>query len=386
MRRERLRTYSLVAASIAVGWIGWSGHVLLLPAGTLFPTIWSLANTRLQAVSFSAAYFLAASRGLPQGVANFYAADIWPGLILWAVASSAFVIVHCVLWTSSADWRKPTLYLVACVAMAIPPFGILGWAHPLTAAGVLFPGWGLSGIAAMTVGLALMTTRLWPTAAIAILGFWLLSAAFWTGSRLPTSWQGADLEFGASLGRDQSVERQAQLAAIVRSYQSGTTVVLPESAIGLWTPTVRHWWQLALGESGVTVIAGAVVIDRRGYDNILVRISSVGSDVVYRQRMPVPGSMWQPWNSWFHREGGANAYFFANPVVDIGDVRAVPLVCYEQLLIWPVLQSMLHDPDIVLAVGNGWWTPGTSIVDIQISTSQAWARLFDKPLVLSFNR
>jgi hypothetical protein len=46
---------------------------------------------------------------------------------------------------------------------------------------------------------------------------------------------------------------------------------------------------------------------------------------------------------------------------------------------------MLHDPDIIIAVGNGWWTDGTSIVAIQRAAATAWARLFSKPLVTAFN-
>jgi hypothetical protein len=46
------------------------------------------------------------------------------------------------------------------------------------------------------------------------------------------------------------------------------------------------------------VIAGATVVDAGGYDNVLVAIDGNGSSVLYRERMPVPGSMWQPWRSW----------------------------------------------------------------------------------------
>jgi hypothetical protein len=56
----------------------------------LFPALWALSPSRLTALLVSAGYFLAASRGLPQGVANFYAADLWPGLLLWAAASLSF--------------------------------------------------------------------------------------------------------------------------------------------------------------------------------------------------------------------------------------------------------------------------------------------------------
>lgn len=106
MRRKLFRTGVLVALSAGVGGIGWSGHVLLLPVAGAFPMLWSLARTRLQATAISAAYFLAASRGLPQGVANFYGQDIWPRLLLWLVASSAFVVVHVVLWTDRRGGRS----------------------------------------------------------------------------------------------------------------------------------------------------------------------------------------------------------------------------------------------------------------------------------------
>jgi apolipoprotein N-acyltransferase len=135
----------------------------------------------------------------------------------------------------------------------------------------------------------------------------------------------------------------------------------------------------------MTVIGGAVVIDAHGYDNVLVEVSAKGSRLVYRERMPVPGAMWQPWLSWFGQAGGARAHFFDNPVVDVGPTKVAAVICYEQLIVWLVLHSMTNDPDIIVAVGNGWWTDGTSIVDIQRASAEAWARLFDKPLVLSFN-
>lgn len=385
MRRELVRTGLLVASSASAGWIGWSGHVLLLPVAGAFPMLWSLARTRLQATAVSAAYFLAASRGLPQGVANFYSSDIWPGLLLWLVASSAFVVVHSVLWTDRKGWQKPLRYLAACVVMAVPPFGILGWAHPITVAGVLLPGWEWWGLGAMAAGLCVMTTQYRPAAAVAMTGLWLWSAAEWTPPILPASWVGVDLEMGASLGREAGLKRQQKLIDLARAQPPGTTVVLPESALGFWTPTVGRVWQRALTDTGITVILGAALVDEQGYDNVLVKLSADRNTVLYRERMPVPGSMWQPWRTWLGDRGGARAHFFANPVVNVGDRSVAPLICYEQLLVWPVLQSAFNRPNAIVAVGNGWWTAGTSIIDIQRASSEAWARLFGLPLVISFN-
>ncbi|WP_159952353.1 conjugal transfer protein TraB [Rhizobium sp. 18065] len=385
MSRELFRAGVLVALSMSAGWIGWSGHVLLLPVAVAFPLLWSLATTRLQAATHSAVYFLSASRGLPQGVANFYEQDIWPGLLLWLMASSAFVAVHSVLWTNRAGWQKPLLYLAASGAMAIPPLGIFGWAHPITAAGVLFPGWGWFGLSAMAAGLVVLTTRYRPAATIAMTGLWLWSAAEWTQPMLPASWIGVDLKMGASLGREAGLHRQRELFDILRRHPPGTTIVLPESALGFWTPTAGRVWQRALTGTGITVIAGATIVEPKGYDNVLVKLSADGNEVLYRERMPVPGSMWQPWRDWIGVQGGARAHFFANPVVEIGSAKVAPLICYEQLLVWPVLQSAFHRPDAIVAVGNGWWTTGTSIIGIQRASSEAWARLFDVPLVISFN-
>lgn len=387
MRRDCTRTLLLAAAAVASGWLGWSGVVLMLPMSLAFPIVWSMAKSRKAAALFSAAYFLAASRGLPQGVAAFYGSDLMPGLLLWIIASSAFVFVHTMLWTAADGLGRALRYLVVCVLMAIPPFGILGWAHPITAAGVVFPGWGWLGVIALATGLAVLTTWLRPVAILALSGLWAWSAASWTQPALPSGWSGVDLEYGASLGRDTSLWRQQDLLAKVQASTSvGDWVfVLPESAIGFWTPTVHRIWERALKGSGETVISGASVVVAGGYDNVLVAVTEDGGDVVYRQRMPVPGAMWQPWRAWLGTSGGARAHPFANPVVTIANARVAPLICYEQLIVWPILQSMAQDPDLIVAVGNGWWTAGTSIVGIQRASAIAWARLFAKPLVISFN-
>jgi hypothetical protein len=386
MRRDDLRLPLLIFASIVTGIVGWSGHLLLLPVALGFPVLWAMAPTRMVAASVSAGYFLAASRGLPQGVAAFYSSNIWPGLLLWLCASLSFVIVHAVLWTKNARTR-PFRYLLAAIIMSIPPFGIMGWAHPVTAAGVLFPGWGWRGLGAMAAGLAGLATRSWSTVAITLAGLWIWSAASWTGPTVPESWLGVDLEMGASLGRDAGLRRQRDLIATVHDAagDGADFVVLPESALGFWTPTVERLWMGAFSDRDVTVIAGAAVVDPGGYDNVLVAIDRHGARILYRERMPVPGAMWQPWRSWLGTSSGARAHFFANPIVEIGGQHVAPLICYEQLIVWPILQSMLHDPDVVVAVGNGWWTSGTSIVAIQRANAIAWAQLFAKPLVISFN-
>lgn len=361
--------------------------MLALPCAIAFPVLWSHAPSRLVAAAVSAAYFLAASRGLPQGVANFYGTDPLPGIALWFAASIAFVAVHTAFWTRQPEGGGAVRYSIAAILMGLPPFGIVGWAHPLTAAGALFPGWGWWGMVAAVAGLLAMTTKWWPVATNVLAGFWLWSAATWTTPSPPAGWAGVDLELGQSLGRDATLQRQQELLGAVKrkAGEGARVVVLPESALGFWTPTVERLWRSELRGTPVTVTAGAAMVDDAGYDNVMIVVSADASGVIYRERMPVPVSMWQPWLPWLGESGGARAHFFANPVTEIDGARIAPLICYEQLILWPVLQSALHSPAVVVAVGNGWWTKGTSIVAIQKASAEAWARLFGVPLVTAFN-
>ncbi len=373
--------------------------MLLLSLAMVFPLLWARAPSRTIAALLAAGYFLAASRGLPQGVANFYAADLWPGLVLWVIASASFVIIHAVFWTKlrggdasgkrGTDAARALRYLAAMALTGLPPFGITGWAHPLTAAGVLFPGWRWWGVGATAILLVVMTGRRWQIAVAVFGGLYVWSATNWTPPKLAPGWIAVDLEQGRNLGRDGSLQYHRDLIARVRkATEAGKdvrVVVLPESALGFWTPTTARVWQEALLGLELTVIAGAAVIDPRGYDTVMVAISADAATILYRERMPVPGSMWQPWLQWTGQGGGAGADFFANPVVEVDGIKIAPLICYEQLILWPVLQSLLHSPQVIIAVGNGWWTDNTSIVAIQKASVTAWARLFSLPVVMAFN-
>jgi len=374
---------TFLAAAAAIGAFGWSGEVLLLPVACLFPALWAFAPTRLVASLVSMAYFMAASRGLPVGVSIFYASDIWVGLGLWIAASLVFVLVHTILWSPKPGWHRAVLYLAAWALMSVPPFGIVGWASPITAAGVLFPGWGWPGLVATVVSLSAMTTRAWPLAG-AVMGVALaLSAVIWTDPEPPKGWVGIDTTFDYQVAGNHAdyTQHMATIGLVSRAAEDGaTTIVLPESALGIWTPTTERLWARNLADLDVNVAGGAVVINESGYDNVMIELTGEGATIFYRERIPVPVSMWLPWAA-----GGASAQFFGNPTGRFAGTLIAPLICYEQLIVWPILQSVLLGPDVIVATGNGWWTGDTNIVPIQKASAKAWASLFGLPLVIAFN-
>jgi hypothetical protein len=374
-----------VAASIAT--LAWDGDVLRLPLACAFYRLWACAPNRAWSAAVAASYFLAASRGLPLGIATYYQTDIWPGLLLWLLASLTFISVHALLWTEDTGWRMALRCCSAMIVMALPPLGVLGWAHPITAAGALCPGAGWLGLLLTLVLSTQLSTRFWRPAALALASLWCASCLISEVPPPPPGWRGVDLALGASLGRDLSLRRFAELKTLVQETRrdGDIVVVLPESAFGFWTPSVEQYWRRALDGQRMTVLAGAAILQPSGYDNAIVAVGGQNG-VVYRQRIPVPGAMWQPWRGWLDLPGGATANLTGRPLARIAGRDVAPLVCYELLLVWPVLQSIWFEPDILVAVGNGWWTRGTSIVAIQRASAAAWARLFGLPLVQSFNQ
>lgn len=385
-RVSRLLVVLLVALAALSGAVGWSGDMWLLPASLVLPLVWSKAPSRNVAGLVAAAYFLAASRGLPSGVATFFSADLWVGLLFWIAASAGFVLIHAAAWARDGRARV-SRYAIAAIMLAVPPFGIVGWAHPVTAAGILFPGWGWYGLAATLGAMLALVTRIGPVVLVALLALSGLSVL--PSSPLPHAegWQGIDLSMGANLGRDLSLRHQLALISTITDTAGGdrAIIVLPESTLGFWTPTLERVWTQHLAGSDITVIAGGALVVADGYDSVMVSISADGADTVYRARMPVPVSMWRPWARWLGAVGGARANLSSNGVSEVAGVRIATLICYEQLLVWPILQSMARSPEVIVLIGNGWWTAGTNIVAIQRASAGAWSRLFAVPLVTSFN-
>ena len=381
--RNVLTNLGLVGIAAAVGVTAWSGQVLALPLACAFPALWALAPTRLVAALVTMTYFLAASRDLPQGASTYLGIGLIESAGLWLVASANFVFVHTLLWTSKPGWKCVARYGVATVLMAVPPFGIIGWAGPITAAGVMFPGWGWVGLAATATGLLVMTTRAWPLAALALGCAWAWSVTTWTPPTTPQGWIGINTGFDYSdKAKANDYEQHLSTIAMVQKAagEGHSVIVLPESAFGTWTPTTERLWTQSLNGSDVTVLGGAVVLNARGYDNVIVKLTATGSDILYRQRMPVPVAMWRPWTA-----GGAEAEFFRNPVAEVRGLRLAPVICAEHLLVWPVLQSMAGQPDALVAIGNGWWAEGSRVVASQVAQVEAWAALFGVKFVHSFN-
>ncbi len=374
---------ALAATAVAIGAGAWSGPFWALPLALVFPAVWVAADSRFDAAVIAVGYQLAGTRGAPVGIARYYDTVFAKGVVLWLLAAAVVGFAWAVLWRTSRRRRLLSVPL-AFVMTAVPPIGIVGWVHPLTAAGALFPGWGWFGLAG-TLAVALALAALPRLALLAVAGVLLGWAILVEApTAVPSGWRGIDTHHGFGTGAaDPLRDYERQLALIEEMKRSPARVLLfPESAGGLWTRASDALWVEALAPGGHTVLLGAEIPEADGRSaNALVEVNARGSCVVYRQRMPVPLSMWRPWS-----HSGTRAYGFAHPVVTAGGLRAAVLICHEQVLVWPILHSLALRPDIVIGCANAWWCGDTTIPAVERNSTLAWARLFGRPCVLATNR
>lgn len=90
--------------------------------------------------------------------------------------------------------------------------------------------------------------------------------------------------------------------------------------------------------------------------------------------------MWKPLS-----DAGVPLNLIGPSILQIANQKAAILICYEQLLVWPVLASIMEHPSVLVAVANDYWVKGTSVPRCQAAAFKSWARLFDLPIISAAN-
>jgi hypothetical protein len=283
------------------------------------------------------AYFLPhVTRKHPLAAAfAYYASATWPTIPAAKAFLPTTTIKAIAIWLAASailalPWLLPRHIALASTA-------ITGIASPFIAAGVLFPGLGWLSLAAV----ALPVRFSLPLALAANLLHEPIPA--------PNDWSAINTANG-----------KYDIESAHTKY-----VLLPENTIRNWTEATEAFWPT----TSKTVVIGVTIPDgEQTWNAALVP----GTKNIYRQRIPVP-----------------TGHLPLNPLgpgtLQVGEHKAAILICFEQLLVWPVLHSMAEQPTIILALTNASWTKRTPVPAVQESATKAWSRLFNIPAVTATN-
>ena len=344
------------------------------------------------------------------GARNFFGprASVLETVALWIISSLLLALPWFLVWTRDRRqllWRAP----VGLILSVLPPLGLIGWASPLTSTGFLFPGTSWFGLIGCTVATGALAWR--PKSAIVVLSILAIGINLYSVSAADvpalTGWQGVNTNFGAKSKDQSSPLAELQAAEFIQSQavnSNARVVVFPESVVSTWTAATDSFWQdaiIRLRTAGRTIIVGAKVIEAQpqsafSADDFAMSIATLRSapvgpqlnstsqadrwpayrnvlvvrgheNTMFDQRIPVPLSMWRPFS-----RSGVQLHLAGPAVLPVAGERAAVLICYEQLLTWPILTSLLRRLTVIVAVANDYWAGGTTIPAFQLTAVRAW--------------
>jgi hypothetical protein len=438
--RDRLSFCSAIGMGLGVS----TGHPMGIVAAAGMPLACLTAGTRKAAFKSTLGYYVAGIWPIVPGLDRYIgqsATFIIP-VAIWVLAAVLLSLPWTIAWTSDCRfnylWRVP----LALVATIVPPLGIIGLASPLTAAGYLFPGTAWFGLAAVALlpGIVLSTYTLARRRRCAVLCLASASAvALAIGGRHftrgdaapPAGWLAVDTHFGdvSQTFRDFPA---AQFILRKAAETSARVLIFPESVVPRWSEATEAFWRQSLDRCrtrGQILVIGAglpaktgtpkdhreELSDLRSFDfattiDVLKRIDPqsppamqrsvipnppikprpepidntlliVGAEsAVFYQRVPVPVGMWRPFT-----RISVPLRFNAPGVLAIDHQRAAVLICYEQMLTFPILTSMLEHPTVIVGISNTFWVDHTTIPRYQATALRGWAKLFHLPYFLAVN-
>ena len=412
----RSRSVAGALLSGSVGTLVSTGFVAAIAVSILLPAVWVRQNSARSCLYCAFTYYLSALWSVSVVARNFFgpSAGVLDGIVLWLAASILLALPWRFAWSDSATsavWRVP----LGLLASIVPPLGLIGWASPTVAAGLLFPATGYTGFALTILlpgCLAVFPRRTVVCAVVLALG---CNSIHPKATEAPTGWQGIDTQYGGVAHERVDPVREYHIAEDIKTLALASTarvIVFPESVLPRWTPASELFWAdtiTALRSADKVVVIGAItptgppqadddfaaslaaLHERpaarrplrlqapRTYTNGVVIRGASSSE--FTQRIPVPMGMWRPFTN-----TGAPLRLSRPAVIRIADQAAAVIICYEQLIPWPMLTAFIEQPTIVIAIANQFWIVGTAIPEVQRNTVRAWARLFHVPVVFAFNR
>ena len=376
---DALTCLRIIAAG-AIGFIAWHGWFWTMPLSLLAPVLIAVQPNRLVSTLTAFAYYATASLPLIPTAAAFWPGTRWTAIALWFGAAALLSLPWTLCWTANMNVR-PWAAGIAIAIGVVPPMCVIGWASPIVASGVLFPGTHWLGLSAAFALPCVLTSRRFRlvgavaacTAAVA------LNLAVDVPPD-PVGWQTVQTAIPGR-GEVSAIDEfqvQERLKSAVR-VSTADVVVFPEAAVRRWTDATTAFWANLWTTRQRTVLVGATIYsdDSRQVENAV----TANGVVVSVQRIPVPIAMWRPVSS----EGSFPLHLWGRGVASIGRDRASILICYEQLLVWPYLLSFAERPSVLLGMANTAWCRGTPIAAVQQTCLRAWGRLFHIPVLSATN-
>jgi hypothetical protein len=367
---------ALFAIAALIGGLGWGGNPALHFLALLYPFVYIHSRQRLDTLS-AVFYYASSTWPIIPGAQSFFQTGHHLGkpIAIW-IAITALGSLPWILFYHRRF--LPLSAIVALLALALPPMGLVTVAHPLIATGLWFPGTRWFGLALPLILIAAHRRLETPIVfAVLILASLAVHARFARPIADPHI-VAVDTKVGNGSGSGaQAAEHRLQQIALAHP---NALLIFPESVIPDWSAAHDARWastfsQLSAQRTGILIGTTIPIPNTMASRNVLLS-RGFTEHLSYVQRVPIPLGMWQPGES---RRGFPLSLRFP-AAIRVWNLRAGVLLCYEQMTFWPAVETMARSPEMLIAPSNLSWARNTPIPAIQHIAAQDWADLWAIPL------
>ena len=365
------------AVVFVCSWLAWSGvSVFLLPLSLVFPFLLRKSSTTKATIITAIAYYTAALWPLAPGAKIFFGHQtILGGVAIVVAAVFVLALPFGIVGKTPEKYKWISIGSLLICEAASP----IGFVSPIVSAGVVFPGTGLLGIVTVVLLCYVLSMNLSSVKMLCICGLVaasVLMSVVFVHPENEALWRVKDTKFGGagSYGKNAWNEfglMQAITKDAIAAKESIT--IYPENTFSNWVPLVSDAWMALnfkiIKNQGRTIVFGAEEPLGNNQRQAVVLVRGSYTDE-YRQRIPVPIAMWG---------NGMPLNMFGKGTVMVGNKRAAVLVCYEQFLVLPVVESFIAGADVIIAPSNLCWASGTRIGSAQKICVRSWSMLFGVP-------
>lgn len=317
------------------------------------------------------AYYLVGSAGISAGAANFFGpGHLGLGIALWLSSATLLALP----WIAA---RGAVGVLFAILATALPPLGMIGWLSPMTAAGVVLPGFGIIGLVVFLAIAAAIGGRHWRI----LVGLSIIALAanvVYSPPAPPSQWEGYTTHVHPTGSFLTEVDQVASWANEARVLRAAVTL-FPEDAAGDWLTGTKAQLEAAVPAGKTWLVGASQPLGKGQWGDAIISVTPAGSHLLFMAPFTVPVSMWHPWKA------GSYPILWWESARQVDGKRTWASICYSQLLPWVWVEGLLQRPELILAPRNDWWARGTGIPGIQTSSTAAWSRLVGVPFLQATN-
>jgi hypothetical protein len=395
----------LTIAGVLTGWLGWNVGVHGFAVLPFVIITCVLLPRRIHVLFFILGYYMGSTVELLWGAVAFFDGRMLKAAFLWFLLQCILTTAWIILKKGRTQFRHILLQVVGTlfITIFVPPYALLGIANPITASGYYFPASGYWGIGLYILLICTAAYLLANSSSEKIrerkqvkflLGIILTFAIVLNGrnhfknglSNVPSGWAGINTHLGRFPADNYQIifERHLELKVFAEEEirRGKKVIIFPESVAGILTNTGKNLWLdidlLAKRQDAHILLGGYLPVSPSIYDNALFVIGKdiPGLSKALTARISMPVTNWRPLLK-------PSASIHIGPAHDgvftIKDQSAAFLICYEQVLVWPLLQSMAgrQKINLIVAVSNIWWAKDTKIPDIMDRICRVWGRLFN---------